>query len=335
MEMKKILIFLSCLTLGGCYDSYVRDFEHDAIGFAYQFDLRTFVVGEGMEFEFSPSLVGVRTNTRDRRVDFVLDSQLLDGDLKKYYACESSFTAIDAFHGESPLTVAVSQNYVTADMATATRLEILPLECYTLSSASGTVISSGRHTGPVKIRATKDAFLALPSDPAVFYALPIRITYADADMVPMDKSFEIIAVRYENMLFGYWYHGGVTTVTDPSGNLVSETQYELSIPQSNDKVCTLTTISPDCLITDKMGNTNGSIRIKLNEDDSITVSDPSEHLDIRSHGDGSRFLRSKRLEDRKIILGYEYDDAGGNTVAVTDTLVFRNRIRDGVNEWQN
>lgn len=335
MEMKKILILMSCLILGGCYDSYVQDFDHDAIGFAYQFDLRTFVVGEGMEFEFSPSLVGVRENRRDRKVGLVLEPELLTEDLRQYYSCEKSFTAIEAFHGKAPVTVAISQNYVSADMAGAARLEVLPENCYTLSSPSGTVIKSGSHTSPVKIRATEDAFLALPSDPETFYALGIRISDADADQVPLDKSFEIIAVRYENMLFGFWYHGGMTTVTDPSGKLVSKSQYELSIPQSNDRVYSLTTVAPDCLITDKIGNAAGSIRIKLNGDDTITVDDPSGNLDIRPHGEGSRFLRAGRLEDRKIFLGYEYDDATGNTVAITDTLVFRNRIRDGVNEWQN
>lgn len=335
MEIKKILVLLSCLALGGCYDSYVQDYDSDAIGFAFQFDLRTFVVGEGMEFEFSPSLAGVRENTRDRKVDIVLDPQLLDCDLGPFYACESPFNALDAIHGNSPVTVAVSQDYVSTDMAAATRLEVLPENCYTLSEKSGTVIRSGRHTAPVKVSAVEDAFLALPADPSVFYALGIRITDADADNVPADKSFEVIAVRYENMLFGHWYHGGVTTVTDPAGNTVSKSVYELEIPQSNDKVCTLSTVAPDCLVADKMGNNAGSISLKLNEDDTITVGDPSGVLDIRPHGDGSRFLRSKLLQDRRIALGYEYTDVDGNIVAIMDTLVFRNRIRDGVNEWQD
>jgi len=333
MEIKNTLILLSCLMLGGCYDSYVHDFDHDAIGFAYQFDLRTFVVGEGMEFEISPALVGVRENRRDRKVDMVLDPQLLNNDLRTYYSSDKSFTALDAFHGKVPVTVSLSQDYVSTAMAAATGLMVLPENCYTLSDPSGTVIKSGRHTAPIKIRAS-EAFLTLPADPTRYYALGLRITDADADEVPRNKSFEIIAVRYENMLFGHWYHGGETTVTDPLGNLVSKIQYELSIPQSNDRVYTLTTVAPDCLTTDKIGNSSGSVKLKLNGDDSITVNDPSGNLDIRPHGEGSRFIRAKRLEERIIILGYEYDDVAGNTVAISDTLKFRNRIRDGVNEWQ-
>ena len=48
----------------------------------------------------------------------------------------------------------------------------------------------------------------------------------------------------------------------------------------------------------------------------------------------SRFVRSKLLQDRKIILSYKYQ-SGSDTVHARDTLTFRNRIRDGVNEWQD
>ena len=46
------------------------------------------------------------------------------------------------------------------------------------------------------------------------------------------------------------------------------------------------------------------------------------------------FLRSKLLQDRKIALKYKYEK-DGLVYHATDTLTFRNRIRDGVNEWQD
>ena len=49
----------------------------------------------------------------------------------------------------------------------------------------------------------------------------------------------------------------------------------------------------------------------------------------------SNFNRPKLLQDRKIFLSYKYVNATGNTCYATDTLTFRNRIRDGVNEWQD
>ena len=47
-----------------------------------------------------------------------------------------------------------------------------------------------------------------------------------------------------------------------------------------------------------------------------------------------RFNKAKLLQDRQIFLSYKYVKAG-ETWHVKDTLSFRNRIRDGVNEWQD
>ena len=48
--MKKILAtLLAAAALAGCYDEYVKDYDYSGVYIAYQYDLRTFVVGEGMK----------------------------------------------------------------------------------------------------------------------------------------------------------------------------------------------------------------------------------------------------------------------------------------------
>jgi hypothetical protein len=49
----------------------------------------------------------------------------------------------------------------------------------------------------------------------------------------------------------------------------------------------------------------------------------------------SSFNRPKLLQDRKLFLKYKYKNNQGNCCYATDTLTFRNRLRDGVNEWQD
>jgi len=50
----------------------------------------------------------------------------------------------------------------------------------------------------------------------------------------------------------------------------------------------------------------------------------------------STFNKVKLLQNRKIFLKYSYlNTDNGYTYHCTDTLTFRNRIRDGVNEWQD
>ena len=50
---------------------------------------------------------------------------------------------------------------------------------------------------------------------------------------------------------------------------------------------------------------------------------------------GSTYNRARLLQDRKIFLHYRYPNGDGTYTEVIDTLSFRNRIRDGVNEWQD
>ena len=83
-----------------------------------------------------------------------------------------------------------------------------------------------------------------------------------------------------------------------------------------------------------MNSTAAQMKLTLGEDDAITVS-PVEGATYSVEPDGeSMFLRSKLLQDRKIALKYKYEK-DGLVYHATDTLTFRNRIRDGVNEWQD
>lgn len=49
--MKRIFAaLLATALLTGCYEKYVKDYDYSGVYIAYQYDLRTFVVGEGMKF---------------------------------------------------------------------------------------------------------------------------------------------------------------------------------------------------------------------------------------------------------------------------------------------
>lgn len=81
MEKAKILALLLSFLLTSCYEKYTMDYEHTAAYVAYQYDLRTFVIGEGMKFNFTVALGGVVKNTHDRSVQVVIDDALLTDDL--------------------------------------------------------------------------------------------------------------------------------------------------------------------------------------------------------------------------------------------------------------
>ena len=76
---------------------------------------------------------------------------------------------------------------------------------------------------------------------------------------------------------------------------------------------------------------DGKMDIIIGEDGAVTVTDPESRItDL-----GSSWNEDVLLQNRKIYMNYQYPDADGNTVVVTDTLTFRNRVLDGINEYQD
>jgi hypothetical protein len=318
--MKKIVIVLLFGVLASaCYDDYILDYEYDAIYFPYQHDVRTFVVGEGMKIKFGAALGGVRQNTRDRIINYQLDNSLI-----------------------SPTTLALMQGSSSGYIknSVGSELKLLPPEYYTLSDDSKLVIKKGEHSGTVTVTPDSAAFLADPQTLVATYALPLRIvgTDADADSVLQTKDFAVIALKYENMLFGNYWHGGVTIVKDPTGNPIDTTQYYTTIPSPEAKIWKLSTVGPLALTINGVSAVSGSSRpeMKVTLEGANVVVSGVEGATFQVEPDGvSIFNQAKLLQDRKIFLNYKYQDTSGNWYHATDTLTFRNRIRDGVNEWQD
>ena len=326
-EMRKILtLAVSALLLASCYDPYVKDYDWSGVYVAYQYDLRSLVVGEGMSFKFGTVLGGVIDNSIDRKVSFEVDDALVTGSLEPY-------GGTTAFEG---LTTSPSQTYVSSaiEKAGLTAVHPLPHNLYSLSSDGDMTIAKDMHTATVTFKADS---LALLSDPkagyAPYYAFAWKITSADADSVLVSKSFQVIALRLENIFFGSWYHGGVSwQIDDATGVEVAGTRnaYPTSIPSASgtSAVYTLTTKDAYSCTSDYLHNSAGSLTIAL-EGKGVSVSGPGV-TDL-----GSGWNDAKLLQGRKIYLNYKYAASAGRSTVVRDTLTFRNRERDGVNEWQD
>jgi hypothetical protein len=316
--MKKIFAFLILsAALVSCYDDYVRDFDYDAVYFPFQIDTRTFVVGEGMSIEIGAALSGVMHNTRDRNVDFTIDNS---------YITPARLAAMKA-----------GLSYIKNAVAGVSTLSPLPANYYTLSNSSRMVIRTGQHMGSVVMKADSAAFLADAATINAAYAISLRITGADADTILEPKKFAVIGLKYENMLFGNYWHGGITVEKDASGAEVSTSKYYTTIPQPDSKNWALRTIAPNALAVkgySGAASLNDELVLTLSGNN-ITLSSAAGSTFTYLPDGASTFNRSKLLQDRKIFLSYKYVNGAGNTCYAKDTLTFRNRIRDGVNEWQD
>ena len=330
--MKKYAWTASCLALAllltGCYDDYVKDYDRTTVYAAYQWDLRTFVVGEDQAFKFTVGLAGVMANRQDRSVSLAVENALVTDDIAGILSLDAAgFRAIDGLNGRSAVGT-LSGDYVTAALADAgiTALTPLPREAYTLEGLNGLTIAAGTHTATVTIRAT-DAFVANPAAYLPGFAIGFRIKAAQADQIPAEKSFAVIAVRCENKFYGYYSRSAHVVRKDADGNTVAENDVEASL--ADDFVYHLTTVDAAAVRSDKVAGSAGEMLLTFHGDD-ITVSSPDGNVS----GTG-RFNGARLLQERELDLQYTVKQADGGRTEVREALRFRNRIRDGVNEWQD
>jgi hypothetical protein len=319
--MKKILsIVLIVISLTSCYEDYISDFRYSSVYFAYQYDVRTFVVGEGMKFDFGVGLGGVTNNSKERVVSYMIDSTLITTD---------ALAALKAS----------SLAYIKTAFTPVVGISLFPKNMYTLTNGSKFIIEKGQQVGFVTIRPDSAAFLADPKSLNPNYVLPLRIvsTSTSDSILPLKRT-TIIGVKYENMLFGNYWHGG-TVIRYTSANVLKDTvKYYTTIPQTESKVWVLSTTAPFELTIKGYANvtsTKPELKLTLNNDGTITVAGVTGSTFAYTANGTSAFNKAKLLQNRKIFLNYKYTDAQGYICYATDTLTFRNRIRDGVNEWQD
>ena len=313
----KYLLVLIFPFLGSCYDDYIHDYEYTTIYIPYQVDVRTFVVGEGMKIKFGAELGGVRNNTDTRKAVFKIDPDLI-----------SNKTLQDMKGSSYP--------YIKNEMALIDTLRLMPASFYKLSHDNTIEILPGNHTGTIEIKADSSAFLSEPGTIKAQYAIPFSLTNVDADRLLEDKKSTVIALKFENMLYGNYLHGGVTTVKDPGGNVLKKIVYNTFVSQSANEIWSLVTSGYNSLTVQRYSNVNSTkneIKLQLEGNNILVGSAEGSTYQFEADGQSS-FNGVRNLQQRKILLNYKFTDNEGNTHHAQDTLTFRNRIRDGVNEWQ-
>ena len=316
--MKKLLaLIILSVAMVSCYDNYITDFTYTGIYFPYQMDVRTFVVGEGMKFEVGAALGGVRENTMNRNVSFILDNSLITP-------------------ARLALMKAASYPYIKSATLPVTTLMQLPSNFYTISDPGTIVIKTGQHEGAVVIRPDSTTFLNDSLNTMYStYALPFRITAADADSITYGRSTNVVGVRFENMLFGNYWHGGAALINRP-GKSDTTIYYKSAINDIATKIWTLTTAGPSTLYTNGYYNqTTAKTEMKLVlKGTKIFLSTAPGATNTYVAEGACTFNRAKLLQNRQVYLKYSFVN-GGQTYHCTDTLTFRNRLRDGTNEWQD
>lgn len=195
-KMKKFNIFiglaLTLATATGCLKNKeidLPDYDHQAVYFAYQYPVRTVVLGEDLfidntldnehKVEIKATLGGTRENEKDIAINFIVDNSLLNN----------------------------------LNFSTGGKIKPLPANYFTLASNQIT-IPKGSLLGGVQVQLT-DAFFADADAIKNTYALPLKMTgVQNADSILAGKNFVFYAIKFVNPWHGFYLRRGADIMTN-------------------------------------------------------------------------------------------------------------------------
>lgn len=296
--LKRLFLGVAVCLFTSCYDDYKEDY-HTSVAYFYNQELtRSFVVNEVHDIKVGITMGGKRFSDAQETVEYLIDPSLLTG----------------------------------------TGLTLLPTEYYTLSNPSQFVVHKGDFDGNITMTIDPSFF----NDPMALegtYALPFRLTDTSLDALLVEKDILVLQLKYEASLFGNYYHNGATIAKDMQGNVISELSsvYHQEEPVTNDvNNWSLNTLSANSLATTGISNLLDSetnrrfFEIVVDNDGAVSIaSHPESTIDITQNGTCS-YNKAKK----EFYINYSYT-LEGNDYFATDTLSYRNRILDGVNQWNN
>jgi hypothetical protein len=223
----------------------------------------------------------------------------------------------------------------------STPYDTLPENYYTLSNTEKFVIPAGEFIGEISMT-INPSFFADTLAAGDHYALIFRILDTSADSILYQKDSLMLIVGFESRVFGNYYHNGQVILKDHITEVPVDTiSYHQEVPVTNlVNNWSLVTKATKTVYSNGMahyapGPTKGFF-IRVNNDNSLVL---FENPDLITQGYNWQFEQNTGQnlydpESRKFYLNYKFTDiTSGYDCYATDTLIFRNRILDGVNQW--
>ena len=215
--------------------------------------------------------------------------------------------------------------HLNPDTVTGSGYTVLPDNYYTIENSiegkdPGTFyVPSGDWLGMVKVT-LNDQFVNDPLALTANYALGFELekNNTSVDSILTGKEAVIITFKYISNAEGFYYHNGVAT-GGTEAIVYDQKVWELSTEGT-------TSVESNGL-GNGLGGAQNKILIEINADNTVTLSSADGGLPITDLS-GSRY----DPDLRQFYLNYSYDE-GGVIYNSTDTLVFRNRVVDGINQW--
>ncbi|GGZ25257.1 hypothetical protein GCM10007049_17190 [Echinicola pacifica] len=301
--MKKIaIVVLLALGITGCYDDDFLNPKLDktlAYFASFENHTRTVVVGEGLRFKIGAAMAGVLNNNEDRTIDFQL------------YQTDVTFTDIDD-----------------------TR-ELLPIDYYGTSEMNNgllqATIPSGEYLGYFSVEMDSINFLNDPKALEEIYTLPVKIVGTSLDSIGIDSVN--VTVKYMSAVDGYYLYQSEIRKEIDGEILDDKTVVEKYNSEGDENAWRLTTIGPfEVQATSATTAFTNGLMFNMTVQGGEIAVDPIDGQPVVMLEDTNTYDSSTR--DFNLNFHYQLDD-NDTVYHVSTDLIFRNRVRDGVNETRD
>jgi hypothetical protein len=302
-NMKKIFFIWLVIGIGfaGCkYDEDYIDAKLPktlAYFASFQEYTRTVVVGEGMQFKIGAAMAGVVENTQEQTIDLKIGTKL------------------------------------NKTAATDTRI-LLPVSYYNSSELSGTIktiIPKGEFIGYFKVKIDSVNFLNDPLTLNGKYTIPVNIVGTSLDSIAQGLDSIKVSVNYMAGVDGYYLYESVIK-KEIGGNIVdSKTKTEKYPNESDNSAFRLLTKGPFKVeVTSAVAAFTTGLKFNMYVGASKVVTYESIAGQPVVTPENTNTYDSKT---RDFTLNFNYKKTGNDTLYhVSSKLIFRNRIRDKLNE---
>ncbi|MDD4991824.1 MAG: DUF5627 domain-containing protein [Paludibacter sp.] len=338
--IKTLVLFLTLLTFS-CQnvENDFSDFKYTTTYFAWQYPVRTLVLGESLyydntndlnhRFEIKASVGGLYKNNQNRRVTFEVDQTLVDG----LYLWDGTDTV---------------------------KVAMLPNNYYNALNTNDLLIPSGSFNGGITIQLT-DAFFADPYSCEKKYVLPLRIINSQTDSILKGKpqqsalpsiissvaqkwgidprintdwmilprNFTIFAINYVNKFHGKYLKRGVETNESIVPNQTKGYGWENGYIEKSTYVPLLKTISLNKLLyADMLAISKLNFRAILEVNGNVvSITSESANASVQVNGTGV-FTNDKEKWGGKKRMAFYLDYSVTNSLTnksykIKDTLVIR------------
>lgn len=325
--MKKSKIFIglavALATATGCMknsDIDHPDFDHQAVYFAYQYPVRTVVLGEDLfidntldnehKVEIKATIGGTRENKNDVAINFNVDGSLLNN---------------MSFSGNGG------------------KIQLMPSNYYSLAS-NQIIIPKGSILGGVQVQLT-DAFFADPLSIKNTYVLPLKMqSVQKADTILASKNFVLYAIKFVNPWHGYYLRRGTDVMNNgvTSRNITRHAQYVENDEVNMLSTASFTQIEFPVVFRDQGDNFTCTLLLTFDNAGKCTITSSSKSPLFTARGTGSFVKKGEKKSwgntDRDALyLDYQLSYADvtvgsgssarkiSGSVSTKDTLVMRDR----------